>query len=997
MSRNSSNGPLRNPRFGWAAALITGAALITTAKISRPTASEVLLDEIGSQWKSTRRWFGMVSDLQFNRAADGSLEPRFETLHSPLVHAKDGANQSLDVALPPMAHRSHRIALASAPGVSVTTVEPALAQSAAQIARGMVVYPGALAGGDLLYKLTPTHVDEYLYLREPPPRLVRRVRLEIGPEVGALREAPGFVEVADRRGTTRLRAGAPLARAADGKQRKGVIRLDGQTLVLEVDLSGLVAPVLIDPDWASTGSMTVGHWSDAAWVAPGGQVLAVAGCALSGCPTTFAKPACGEVLADSELWSEASATWQAGPPLAQARYAFGSADLGASFLVAGGCITSAGDAFTATAERYSPADRAWSAAGVLQAPRGHLMGAPLPGGGALMAGGVGTSGAVAAADVYDPDSNAWRTAAQMRSPRAYASLTALSDGRVLVAGGCANADCSTIQGDAEIYDPSTDRWSPAGALITARAGHAATLLPDGRVLLSGGCGDGACRMTLPSAEIFTPGAGFSAAATMPGARHDHTATLLATGQVLVAGGAMGPASSIPRAEVYLPDLDRWIAVEDMMLDRAYHVAALLPSGKVLAAGGCNPTTCMPWCEVFTPDRLPGLIAALDGGPESDGGASSGSDGALDEDAEAPDSGPPPRASGPHPALFRSGMSYCATSTTENLPCPAPGFPLQDGDHQPNARLLVATSTTEISDPSSGLIWQATDDGASYDLAGARAHCALFGRLPSVIELMTIVHYGRNNPSIDPAFATAQSTNYWTDTPVSSGGAQNWTVKFDYGELVPLGQSRQAPARCVKGGTPSGAPAGRVRQAGPFTLLARRVQDPASGLEWQLGTDGVRRTWKDALAYCASLRLDGLAGWHLPNVDELRSIAEFGPNPSGGAVIDPAFQPAPADLFWTSTPNDGSPSLSWSVSFNLGIVDGVNTIGLAFARCVRHYDGSMPGPGPTLHVDAGNGSTSGGGCGCRTDPGAPLEPAQLLGLLGLLFVYRARSNRRKPRS
>ena len=66
--------------------------------------------------------------------------------------------------------------------------------------------------------------------------------------------------------------------------------------------------------------------------------MVVAGCALTGCPSTYAQSACGQVLADTEIWEQTSGTWTAGPPLQEARYSFASTPLmGGDFLVAGGC------------------------------------------------------------------------------------------------------------------------------------------------------------------------------------------------------------------------------------------------------------------------------------------------------------------------------------------------------------------------------------------------------------------------------------------------------------------------------------------------------------------------------------------------------------------------------------------------------------------------------------------------------------------------------------
>src|SRR4029077_1054452 len=106
------------------------------------------------------------------------------------------------------------------------------------------------------------------------------------------------------------------------------------------------------------------------------------------------------------------------------------------------------------------------------------------------------------AQLYDPASNHWSVAAAMLQDRVDPSATRLADGRVLVTGGS-----TTIGGQqvwltsAEIYDPAANRWSPAGCMAQARWEQTATLLST-RVLVAGG---GVPPAALSSAEMFDPG------------------------------------------------------------------------------------------------------------------------------------------------------------------------------------------------------------------------------------------------------------------------------------------------------------------------------------------------------------------------------------------------------------------------------------------------------------------------------------------------------------
>jgi hypothetical protein len=174
----------------------------------------------------------------------------------------------------------------------------------------------------------------------------------------------------------------------------------------------------------------------------------------------------------------------------------------------------------------------------------------------------------------------------MTTPRALHSATLLRDGKTLICGGTATANIGGVLSSAEIYDPATQSFTLTGAMTAMRQGHTATLLPDGTVLLAGGSDNIGFRSELASAEIFDPTSGhFHATGSMNTAREGHTATLLRDGRVLIAGGSPNGTSTTSSAEVYDYRTGRFTEVAPMGVPREAHSATLLRNGKVLIAGG----------------------------------------------------------------------------------------------------------------------------------------------------------------------------------------------------------------------------------------------------------------------------------------------------------------------------------------------------------------------------------------------------------------------------
>lgn len=206
----------------------------------------------------------------------------------------------------------------------------------------------------------------------------------------------------------------------------------------------------------------------------------------------------------------------------------------------------------------------------------------LPSGQVLITGGCARSGCspfLQSAEVFDPVGRRFVAAPTMSIPRASHTATLLPDGRVLVAGGCSTGGATA---SAELYEPATGRWRRVGDMTVARCSHIAVPLDDGRVFIMGG---GAGRLgDLATAEVFDPRTlTFRAVGSM---RENHyLATRLADGRVLLTGGQGRPGEILRSAELFDPRSGTFRRTGDMLVPRVKHAASLLPDGRVLIIGG----------------------------------------------------------------------------------------------------------------------------------------------------------------------------------------------------------------------------------------------------------------------------------------------------------------------------------------------------------------------------------------------------------------------------
>lgn len=297
-------------------------------------------------------------------------------------------------------------------------------------------------------------------------------------------------------------------------------------------------------------------------------------------------------------------------------------------LVAGGLTTNS--QALASCELYDPATDTWTPTGSLSEARQDHKAVLLNDGRVLV---VGRQ----TAELYDPVTGNWTLTGEMQikatGPANYetASLTVLANGKALVVGGRAG-QLSFPQGRAELYDPATNTWTFTGSLNEGRYLHAALLLDNGKVLVTGGSIRAG---TLNSCELYDPATGqWSRVAALKFPHTTHAAFRLANGSILVAGGGSRvteiyqPATNTwrlasssnfalnqgtitqltdgrilataVRNEIFDPQTERWTVMADPLLPRILHSISALPNGKALAVGGTISNTVYRNVEVFDP-------------------------------------------------------------------------------------------------------------------------------------------------------------------------------------------------------------------------------------------------------------------------------------------------------------------------------------------------------------------------------------------------------------
>lgn len=221
------------------------------------------------------------------------------------------------------------------------------------------------------------------------------------------------------------------------------------------------------------------------------------------------------------------------------------------------------------------------------------------------------------------------------------------------------------------------------------------------------------------------------------------------------------------------------------------------------------------------------------------------------------------------------------------------------------------------------------------------------RLPTQSELATLPKYGSSAlPAIDTsAFYDAASgqggsywVNFWTATSYFPNPYYSWITSLADGSQSNYIKPNQNEIMCVSSaGSSASQPSYTNNGNGTIT-------DNVTGLVWEQCTEGLsgsncsagtatQYTWQAALNRCNALSL-ATKTWRLPNVNELRSIADYSKkNPAVNSTYFPGTLSA---YYWSSTSYTQSPSNAWYVYMSDGLVNPfASKSSTYYVRCVSN--------------------------------------------------------------
>ncbi|WP_428559873.1 MAG: DUF1566 domain-containing protein [Solidesulfovibrio sp. DCME] len=197
------------------------------------------------------------------------------------------------------------------------------------------------------------------------------------------------------------------------------------------------------------------------------------------------------------------------------------------------------------------------------------------------------------------------------------------------------------------------------------------------------------------------------------------------------------------------------------------------------------------------------------------------------------------------------------------------------------------------------------------------------RLPTVHELIEELVFNQLQITDAPT---------WSETTPGAESSMAWGVNNATGTTGLGDKSGKAWGGCVQGS----------RREQDFTNGTLTAIDNSTHLMWTK-TAQQSVNWKDALAYCRDLELEGFTDWRLPDIKELESLVVYGNTPT----YDEIFTVSGDTIVWSGTSlcDPYSPVGARTIDFSSGKGNASVKSNTHNAFCVRGGDASRMLPYP----------------------------------------------------
>lgn len=260
---------------------------------------------------------------------------------------------------------------------------------------------------------------------------------------------------------------------------------------------------------------------------------------------------------------------------------------------------------------------------------------------------------------------------------------------------------------------------------------------------------------------------------------------------------------------------------------------------------------------------------------------------------------------------------------------------------PNPASYDTSGPSVVIDNVTHLMWQHPVGTGIYNWSDAKNYCQTLSvaghqgwRLPTVIELYSLVDFTRTDPAIDPtAFPNTPADWFWTSSYVGGSPAYARGALLSLGYTWPDSPPAAYRVRCANSqGDVSDAATGR------YTIQNNgepegTVTDNNTGLTWQQAAAAQTYNWSNAASYCANIAPGN--AWRLPSVKEFMTLVDFSQASQGPMIDGTAFPNTDPDCFWSSSASVESPGHAWFLCFDGGFASDSYAVSKSLhVRCVR---------------------------------------------------------------